>query len=79
MHPTAGEHDGQPYRSARHHSIAVVCDDLEATVAELSGRGADFAGEAAEMGFGRGIALHVPGADDMLLYQPHHATAYHLG
>ena len=52
---------------------------LDATVAELTGRGAVFAGEAQEMGFGRGISLLVPGADDMLLYQPHHATAYHLG
>ena len=56
-----------------------MCDDLDATVAELSGRGAAFASEAQEMGFGRGVSLHVPGADDMLLYQPHHATAYHLG
>ena len=55
-----------------------MCDDLDATVAELAGRGAAFAGEAQEMGFGRGVSMHVPGADDMLLYQPRHATAYDL-
>jgi predicted enzyme related to lactoylglutathione lyase len=79
VHPTAGQHEGQPNRSPKHHSIAVMCDDLDATVAELSGRGAAFVSEAQEMGFGRGVSLRVPGADDMLLYQPHHATAYHLG
>ena len=79
VHPTAGQHEGQSYSSDKHHSIAVMCDDLDATVSELSGRGAVFAGEAQEMGFGRGILLRVPGADDMLLYQPHHATAYTLG
>jgi catechol 2,3-dioxygenase-like lactoylglutathione lyase family enzyme len=79
VHPTAGQHQGQPYRSPRHHSIAIMCDDLDATVAELSQRGAAFAGEVREMGFGCGISLRVAGADDMLLYEPHHATAYNLG
>lgn len=78
VHPTSGEHGGRAWSQPRHHSIAVMCDDLDATVAELAGRGAEFAGEAQEMGFGRGVSMHVPGADDMLLYQPRHATAYDL-
>lgn len=78
VHPTASVHDGKEWSSPRHHEIALMCDDLDATVAELTGRGAEFAGEPQEMGFGRGISLRVPGADDMLLYQPHHATAYDL-
>lgn len=78
VHPTTGQHEGQPYRSPRHHSIALMCHDLNETMAELSARGAAFTSEAEEMGFGRGVSLHVPGADDMLLYQPHHATAYNL-
>lgn len=78
VHPTSGDHDGQEWSAPRHHSVAIMCDDLAATLAELSGRGAQFAGEARDMGFGRGVVMHVPGADDMLLYQPHHATAYNL-
>lgn len=74
VHPTSGE----SYSASRHHSVALMCDDLDATVAELTARGADVAGAAQEMGFGRGISLRVPGADDMLLYQPHHAVAYDL-
>ncbi len=27
----------------------------------------------------RGVGLRVPGADDMLLYQPRHAMAYDVG
>lgn len=76
VHPTSGEHEGQSYSSPRHHQISIMCDDLDATMNELSARGANFNGEPMEMGFGRGAALVVPGADDMLLYQPHHATAY---
>jgi catechol 2,3-dioxygenase-like lactoylglutathione lyase family enzyme len=78
VHPTAGEHEGQPWTAPKHHSIAVMCDDLDTTVAELENRGAQFAGDAQEMGFGRGVVMHVPGADDMLLYEPRHATAYDL-
>jgi len=78
VHPTSGEHDGQPWTSPRHHAIAVMCDDLDATVAELTGRGAEI-GATREMGFGRGALITVPGADDMLLYQPLHPVAYHLG
>ena len=78
VHPTSGVHGGQEWSQPKHHSIAVVCDDLDATIAELSGRGAEFRGDPQEMGFGRGALMQVPGADDMLLYQPHHATAYDL-
>ena len=79
VHPTSDDHGGREWRAPRHHSIAIMCDDLDATVSELTGRGAEFAGEPQEMGFGRGILLHVPGADDMLLYSPQHATAYNVG
>jgi len=79
VHPTSGEHGGHEWNSPRHHSIAVMCDDLDATIADLASRGAEFRGDPQEMGFGRGALMQVPGADDMLLYQPHHATAYDLG
>lgn len=78
VHPTAGEHDGKEWTAERHHEIALMCDDLDATMAELAGRGAEFSGEPQEMGFGRGVLVQVPGADDMLLYQPHHAVAHGL-
>ena len=77
VHPTSGAYEGQPYKSPRHHSIAVMCDDLDATVADLSGRGPE--SEARRRRWASvAFSLHVPGADDMLLYQPRHATAYDL-
>ena len=78
VHPTMTEWDGQKYESPRHHEIALMCDDIEATVTELRGKGAEFTGEVADEGFGLTIKLKVPGADDILLYQPRHATAYDL-
>src|SRR5918993_2161616 len=57
VHPTAGEDEGRSWSSPRHHSIAMMCEDLDATIAELSGRGASFAGDVMEMGFGRGVMM----------------------
>ena len=74
VHPTEGGEHANP----RHHSISLICDDLAATMAELSARGAEFSGEPMELGFGRGVMLRLPGADDVLLYQAHHNTAYAL-
>ena len=74
VHPTA---EGQ-WSSPRHHSLSLMCDDLDATIVELAGRGARFVGEPRDFGFGRGVMLQVPAADDILLYQPAHATAHNL-
>ena len=78
VHPTSGTHEGGDYSHPRHHSIALMCDDVEATAAELEKRGARFSGGIEELGFGRGIRLQLPAADDVLLYQPQHSTAYDL-
>lgn len=78
VHPTVSHHGGQEFRSPRHHSLSLMCDDLEATMAELAGRGAAFAGEPQDMGFGLGVMVQVPGAGDLLVYQPRHTTAFQL-
>jgi len=74
VHPTSGE----GWSTHPHHEVSLVCDDLAATMAELAGRGAEFSGEPEERGYGLGVEVKIPGTDDIQLYQPHHATAYHL-
>ena len=79
VHPTGGtNHDDRAYQLPLKHQITLMCDDLAATMAELAARGATFAGEPEEEGFGLTVRLHVPGAADLLLYQPHHNTAFDL-
>ncbi len=78
VHPTGGTWEGQSYSHPRHHSISLMCDDIEATKAELEGRGAEFAGGVEDHGFGLGLMLKVPGADDILVYQPRHPVAHSL-
>ena len=76
VHPTRSEHGGEEWSAPRHHSVSLMCDDLDATIGDIASRGAQLSGEPMEMGFGRGVLVKVPGADDVLLYQPHHPTAY---
>ena len=78
IHPTSGGSGDQAYSTPRHHSISLMCDDLESTVAELAAKGASFAGENQEFDFGRGIMVEVPAADPILVYEPTHPTAYEL-
>lgn len=78
VHPTRGEWEGQTFESPRHHSIALMCDDIEATMGELQAKGATFRGPIQEEMYGRVVQLIVPGADDIQLYQPTHKLAYNL-
>jgi catechol 2,3-dioxygenase-like lactoylglutathione lyase family enzyme len=78
VHPTSSVHEGREYVSPRQHVISLMCDDVEATVRELEARGAEFTGPPEDYGFGIGTNLKVPGADEIMLYQPRHPKAYDL-
>jgi catechol 2,3-dioxygenase-like lactoylglutathione lyase family enzyme len=56
------------------HQLLLMCRDLEQTVADLKQRGAEFADEISDEGFGRLINLKVPGADVIGLYEPKHKS-----
>ncbi len=78
VHPTHSEWEGQTYDHSRHHSIALMCDDIKATVGELRAKGAQFRGPIEQLVYGRVIMMIVPGADDIQVYQPTHKLAYNL-
>ena len=78
VHPTSYTHEGEEYSHPRHHSISLMCDDIEATVADLQAKGAEFAGPIDDYQFGRGANMRVPAADEILVYEPHHPKAYAL-
>lgn len=68
---------GEPPTGAR-HELFLMCDDIEATVAELAAKGVEFAGEIEEQGWGRLATIRVPGGGDLGLYEPRHAVAHDL-
>ena len=57
------------------HEVCLMCDDLETTIADLSSKGIQFDGEPRDAGFGVTITMRLPGAADVLLYEPRHPTA----
>jgi hypothetical protein len=71
VHPTEGP--GQSVLA--HHQVSLMCDDLEATLADLRERGVEVAGEPRNAGYGTVATLRLPGGLDMDLYQPRHPTA----
>ncbi len=76
VHPTGSMHDGST--SPRHHAISFIVDDLDATMSDLRAKGARFTSGPEDHGYGLVAMVKVPGADDVQLYQPRHATAYEL-
>jgi hypothetical protein len=55
-----------------------MCDDIRQTIDELTSKGATFNGEVEDMGFGMTVMMNLPAAGEIMLYQPHHPTAYDL-
>lgn len=64
-----------PAEGAVHHQLYLMCDDVAATVEELSAKGVEFAHEIRDEGWGLVTALRVPGGGELGLYQPRHPTA----
>jgi catechol 2,3-dioxygenase-like lactoylglutathione lyase family enzyme len=78
VHPTSGTYEGATFSHPRHHSISLMCDDIETTKADLERKGAEFTGTIEDLDFGLVVTVKVPGADDILLYEPHHPEAHSL-
>jgi catechol 2,3-dioxygenase-like lactoylglutathione lyase family enzyme len=63
-----------PSDGATKHELCLMCDNLEATMAELRGKGIEFRGEPEEESFGITTTMLLPGGVELLLYQPTHAS-----
>jgi predicted enzyme related to lactoylglutathione lyase len=70
VHPTEGEPGA--------HELYLMCDDIEATMADLAASGAEFAGPVRQARFGLVTAILIPGGGQIGLYEPRHTTAHDL-
>ena len=66
-HPTSPEDSGR-------HELYLMCDSIEATVAELEAKGVEELAPISDEGFGRMTRLRVPGGGELGLYEPAHPT-----
>jgi len=67
--------EGPNFDAGMRHELSLMCDDLDATVAELRAKGIEVRGEPQQQGWGTVVTLVLPGGVDVLLYQPRHTTA----
>ncbi len=60
------------------HEFFLMCDDLEATMDDLSARGVEFAKPVSDERWGRLTAIQLPGGGEIGLYEPSHPTGHNL-
>ena len=66
VHPT----DGLPQ-----HEVYLMCDDIEATIADLTERGVVVEGGISDHGWGLLTSIRLPGGGTLGLYEPRHPVA----
>jgi len=57
-----------------HHQLYLMCDDIHATLAELSANGAQIARGVSDQGWGLLAAIALPDGSELPLYQPRHPS-----
>jgi predicted enzyme related to lactoylglutathione lyase len=65
VHPSSG--DSQ-------HQLYLMCDDIHATLAELSGKGVEIAQEVRDQGWGLLAAVRLPDGSELPIYQARHPS-----
>jgi catechol 2,3-dioxygenase-like lactoylglutathione lyase family enzyme len=65
VHPTDG--DG-------HHELYLMCDDIQATLAELRAKGVEVARDVTDQGWGPLAAIRLPDGEEFPIYQPRHPS-----
>jgi predicted enzyme related to lactoylglutathione lyase len=54
------------------HELYLMCDDLEATIEQLRGKGVELVEEVTKQSWGRTTAIGIPGGGRIALYEPSH-------
>jgi hypothetical protein len=65
VHPADG--DGRP-------EFYLMCDDIQATLAELRAKGVETAREVSDQGWGLLAAIRLPDGGELPIYQPRHPS-----
>ncbi|NLD78507.1 MAG: VOC family protein [Acidimicrobiales bacterium] len=75
VHPTKGE-GGEVWATVPHHDVSFLCDDIEATRAELEAKGVEFTSGVQDQGYGLVTSFLVPAAGQVHLFQPRYTPPF---
>ena len=67
VHPADGE---------GRHELYLMCDDIQATLAELRAKGAEVARDITDQGWGLLAAIRLPDGSEFPIYQPRHPSPW---
>ena len=65
VHPAEGD---------AHHELYLMCDDIQATLAELRGKGIEVAKDVTDQGWGLLAAIRLPDGSEFPIYEPRHPS-----
>ena len=65
VHPSGGE---------PRHELYLMCDNIEATIAELTAKGAKVARDVSDQGWGLLAAIRLPDGSELPIYEPRHPS-----
>ena len=63
-----------PAEDSGRHQLYLMCDDIRATLADLSARGAEISQEPSDQGWGILAAIRLPDGSDLPIYEPRHPS-----
>ena len=67
-----------PADGESHHELYLMCDNLQATLTELKGKGAEVAREVSDQGWGLLAAIRLPDGSELPIYEPRHPSPLRL-
>lgn len=71
VHPADAHGPGTPPGTQQ---LSIMCDDIEATLDDLRGKGLDVTSEPNDEGFGITAFVGLPGGVQMMVYEPRHPS-----
>ena len=63
-----------PADGAGRHELYLMCDDIYATLGELTAKGVEVARDVSDQGWGLLAAIRLPDGAEFALYQPRHPS-----
>jgi predicted enzyme related to lactoylglutathione lyase len=63
-----------PSDGVSRHELYLMCDDIDATLAELRGKGVEVTREVSDQGWGLLAAIGLPDGTEFPIYQPRHKS-----
>jgi predicted enzyme related to lactoylglutathione lyase len=54
------------------HELYLMCDDIQATLADLRGKGVEIAQDVSDQGWGLLAAIRLPDGSELGIYEPRH-------